>query len=271
MQKNIKLISKIKSGQLAAALALLVLGAACSPHPDQLSADPADGIVRGHRANRKTELSRSVVALVTESEKGQALCTGTLIEKDLVLTAAHCVEGNPDRLVVVFGSQVKSAKQENMREVVAYVQHPRWHQPTEAGRGDLALVRFAGDLPDGFAPAQLATSEVDLKVGTEVRLLGYGVTNGSTHAGAGVLRETATTIVEKHSKTELVLDGTKTSVCFGDSGGPAFVKDGDAFVQWGIASSVTSSECNEASIHTNVVPYRRWIKSAGSNLRQSDK
>lgn len=266
-----KKIFNHKSGKLAAALAVLVLGAACAPHPDQVSADPSDGIVRGHRAGRKNELSHSVVALVTESEKGQALCTGTLIEKDLVLTAAHCVEGNPDRLVVVFGAQVKAAKPENMREVVAYVQHPRWHQPTEDGRGDLALVRFSGDLPDGFAPAKLASSEADLKIGTSVKLLGYGVTNGSTHVGAGILRETETSIVEKHSKTELVLDGKKTSVCFGDSGGPAFVKKGDSFLMWGVDSSVTTSECNEASIHTSVVSYRKWIKSAGSKLRATDK
>jgi V8-like Glu-specific endopeptidase len=266
--------NKLKTllGLSAVALALSST-VACSKSKEQGS-DPkevASGIVSGHRVSRQDELSHSVVALVSESSRGQALCSGTLLANDLVLTAAHCVEDNPDRLVVVFGSQVKAAKQENMREVDGYEQNPRWHQPTADGRGDLAIVHFQGDLPAGFKPVRLATKESVLEAGAVVRMLGYGVTNGSTHAGAGVLRETETTILKMHSPTEVVVDGTKTSVCFGDSGGPAFVKQGSNYVQWGVASSVTSSDCNEAAIHTSVISYRKWIKAAGTELRKKAK
>jgi secreted trypsin-like serine protease len=80
------------------------------------------------------------------------------------------------------------------------------------------------------------------------------------------LRETETTIVDQVSPTEIATDGRKSSVCFGDSGGPAFITEGRRLVQWGVASSVTNESCNEASIHTSVMTYLRWIKTTANRL-----
>lgn len=254
-----------------AALSLALV--ACGPHPsaEDQSRLQGFGIVHGKSVKSTDELAQFVVALVAENQEGQALCTGTLISENVVLTAAHCVEGQPEKLVVVFGPRVQSAKAENMRNVDTYVQNPKWGHADEEGQGDLALVHFEGDLPSGFAPVRLAKKSLKLPQGTDVVMIGYGVTDGNRQKGAGVLRETETTVMGEHSPTEMMTDGHQNSVCFGDSGGPAFVKQGDSYVQWGVANSVVNQACNEASIHTLVMPYETWIRAGMRKMQKGSE
>lgn len=224
-------------------------------------------IVNGRKVNNTSELGKFTVALVSEKQSKQALCTGTLLAEDIVLTAAHCVENNPEKLFVVFGAEIKGVSKENIRYAEAYSQNPLWHNPTKKGHGDLALIRFRGKLPIGYKPVLLASKNTNLSIASTVTLIGYGVANGNTHGGAGILRQAQTTIIGKYTTTEIITNGKKSSVCFGDSGGPAFIMDGNHYVQWGVASSVTNKACNEAAIHTLIVGYKSWIKKTIAKLR----
>jgi V8-like Glu-specific endopeptidase len=226
------------------------------------------GIVKGHKVKDKDQLGRAIVAIVSEQSQGQALCTGSIIAEDLILTAAHCVEGNPTKLSIVFSGNVRAAKPSDIRLADRFAQNPRWLKQTEKGRGDLALIHFEGGLASGYSEIKLAAKSAGLKPGTPVLVIGYGVTNGTTKVGSGILRETATTVISQSTPTEIMTDGKKSSVCFGDSGGPAFVEINSEFVQWGVASSVTNQTCSEASIHTDLASYLSWIKSEGSKLRK---
>jgi secreted trypsin-like serine protease len=224
------------------------------------------GIVRGEVVKSSNAMRKSVVALVAEQPDGEALCTATLLSNNLALTAAHCVDGSPEKMTVVFAPKLKGAKPENVREAVDYAQNPLWGKNLADGRGDLAVVRFEGGLPEGYEPVALADERLALEPGERTVLLGYGVSNGKRETGSGVLRETETGIIGAASPTEFATDGERTSACFGDSGGPAFVRRGDGWVQWGVASAVTSHACNKASIHTAVMRYRPWIEQAIAKL-----
>ncbi len=224
------------------------------------------GIVHGQKVSPKDELGKSVVALVIQGAQGEALCTGSILSEDTVLTAAHCVDDHPKKITIVFGPVIRSSK--NFRSGVSYVQHPRWKKQTASGRGDLALILFSGGLPSGYTPVHLLEKSTKISKGLEVWMMGYGVASGVKHSGDGVLRFMGTQVEGWESSTEVITDGQKSSVCFGDSGGPSFLVEGGATVQWGVASSVLNSTCNEASIHTSLQTYLRWLGSAAAHLRQ---
>lgn len=249
------------------------LAAACSPAAKEKERSASKrqdtAIVHGKAVSSKESLAQSVVALVAEVDGGQALCTGSLVSDDIVLTAAHCVDHDPTKLTVVFSHDTHTAKDSDVRAVDHFTQNHRWQNPTKTGRGDLALLHFTGGLPDGYQPVELEPSSFNIGDGASTLMLGFGVTDGLSHAGSGVLRETETAVIGRESKTEVITDGQKSSVCFGDSGGPAFVNLENQWVQWGVASSVANQSCNEASVHTDLHSYLKWIESASKKLKKS--
>ena len=253
-------------------LATTLIVAACGSSPGVTFDATGAGIVNGKplhaRATSKKEpLADSVVALVAKNADSESLCTGTILAPDIILTAAHCVENHPEKMVIVFSTTLKTAPQQ-VRPADRFVQNPAWGKELPTGRGDLALVHFTGGLPEGYTPVTLADNKIGLQLGTDVVMIGFGVNNGLKNAGAGILRETQTTVMSESSPTEVVTDGRKSSVCFGDSGGPAFSQENGQWVQWGVASSVTNQACNQASIHTAVMSYGSWLKQASDQLRR---
>jgi hypothetical protein len=250
--------------------ALTMAGCGRDPNLRGTRLDRQDaGIVAGRDVKPSESVGNSVVALVARLSHGESLCTGSIIAKDTVLTAAHCVDEQAKQLVIVFSRDARKAKAENIRRATSFEQNPRWQSPrSEFGRGDLAVVHFEGGLPSGYEPIKIAPASWTPTRGDETMLVGYGVTNGAREEGSGKMRETWTTILGSASQTEIVTDGQKASVCFGDSGGPALVRTGKTLAQWGIASAVMNKGCDKASIHTNIAPYASWIKATAAKLRR---
>lgn len=246
-------------------LALLMSVTACGDRNIAWPAIDGNGIVHGRGVPTKSSISKSVVALVSEIEGGAALCTGTILDEQTILTAAHCVDHSPEKMVVVFDTKVKGVAKENLRHADTYLQNPRWAKGGEHA-GDIAVVHFTGGLPKSYQPVQLATRGQKLEEGSEVTMVGYGMSNVKKESGGGVLRETKTTIVGKKAPDQIATDGHTSSVCFGDSGGPAFSEANGELVQWGVAHSVLNRECNETSLHTDIIPYEAWIRESMKRL-----
>jgi secreted trypsin-like serine protease len=220
-------------------------------------------VVHGKNVTSKNKIAQSIVAIISsKDESSEALCTGSIIGKNSILTAAHCVDQDPANINIVFGIDIHKAKPEFIRAANQFVIHPNWNRHLRSGEADLAIIHFEGDLPDGYMPVDLADQGLELKKGQTVFMAGFGVTDGETKAGAGKLHQMTTEILDFHSATEIVTDGQQSSVCFGDSGGPAFIEVGNVFIQWGVASSVASEACNDSSVHTEVMKYLSWINTS---------
>jgi hypothetical protein len=143
--------------------------------------------------------------------------------------------------------------------------------------GDIALLKFEGDVPAEYTPAQLLTDSSQIADGRQIFVAGYGLnwTIGVSR-GAGTLRAVALEVDEaNYAKTETSLSqSVRRGICSGDSGGPAYLlQDGQLYI-WGVASRGDSlpvplvPKCMMFSIYTRVDAYANWIQEASNALNQ---
>ncbi len=117
--------------------------------------------------------------------------TATLITDTVAITAAHCIESEPEHIQVLFGLELSSLIESQdvetrslfIKPVTAVLVHPLWtvdhNKPEEWS--DLALVRFTGKLPAGYKPATWLGDENALTTGASVTVAGFGATLVKIH------------------------------------------------------------------------------------------
>jgi secreted trypsin-like serine protease len=166
--------------------ALTVLAIACAPTAkNSANVNGATGIINGSNVADGSTLSQSIVGLY-DMKRG-ALCTGSLIGDNVVLTAAHCIGEKPSDMIVVFSADMEGTLKKGEADREFLKQHLRLvaktivnedfkkaHKEDDA-HGDIALIRFSGTLPAGFKPASFLASTTLLDKGSKVTLAGYGV------------------------------------------------------------------------------------------------
>ena len=199
-------------------------------------------------------------------------CGGTLIARDWVLTAAHCLgEGMPASVRV--GSYELGGGQEI--EVSAIHIHPEFPDSIF----DIALLHLATAAPEALgvvALPDLATHNRLAVPGRTATAIGWGAIGlGPTESDsrpthlqqAELLLEGC---VQDYSynvcTTTLLFTDFATNACFGDSGGPLLARDGGTYYQIGITSRgpelVTRAPiCYDGTIFEKVASHLDWISS----------
>lgn len=210
-------------------LFLIFFLAACTPGastPALISTDEQDGIIRGQELSTQRNRFNSVVGIRMYSEKSIGVCTGTLIRHDIVLTAAHCVV-SPENYIgyrIVFSNSLKDVPEHRYRNVVKALVHKNFKDGLNSNSYDIALLQFAGTLPEGYAPSPLMNSQIALKKDAKISVVGFGVSSIFKETGAGVLRHTEVKVANPSAtETEFRINQWIRGVCMGDSGGPAFM------------------------------------------------
>lgn len=184
-------LSDLKSlVSLLGAMALVSCGPK-STHTYQWNSD-LNGIMNGQEVREKEPILASIVGLY--NVKAQYICTGSLIAENIVMTAAHCIEGRPSDMRVVFGPNIDEmmssreldVKNAHVLIVTDFKANTKWNpnaDDTSLGdRGDIALVKFKGPLPTGFKPATFLQDPSFLQRGTLVTVAGYGVNSVETRS-----------------------------------------------------------------------------------------
>src|SRR5580692_4785108 len=147
----------------------LVIGllAAAAAGPASASADPAaDPDIIGGSATAVGDFP-NVVAIAIGSGQRFAVCTGELIEPDVVMTAAHCLspavvcpglglgscsQDDITKLTTVFAGTVDLlTSQGTERFALSTVFDPKF-DPTNLGHDDMGLIKLA-EAVDGVTPA----------------------------------------------------------------------------------------------------------------------
>lgn len=206
----------------------------------------------------------AVVAIEISYTNGDvALCSGTLIGANSVLSAGHCFRNGPG----VASATVRSGN--TSVPVQQIIVHPgyRIDEGLTAIFNDVAIAKLAAPVPVQTLPLLVSTAPA---VGDVIDIFGYGLTE-SHDSGAlrsGQMRLDGVT--ENHLFATFGADGSNT--CAGDSGGPAIQSvNGSPGVIGVTSSGNAAAACAEGdvSLFTNVQSPQvlQFIRSVVSDVR----
>jgi secreted trypsin-like serine protease len=226
---------------------------------------PFEGIVNGEETNY--ESFTGVIALYLSLGTSGAMCTGTLIDPRVILTAGHCVYGpgdgidaitHPEDLMILGGPDLND--QPNIiyyPDVEAVVKHPEWGGQITFNSVDLAMVK----LKDPLTTTEMyrVRESDDFDVGTTGKIVGYGLSSSADQNSSGIHRMGDTHVQNKLA--HYINLGDPAGTCSGDSGGPFFTMVDGYWQVTGVTSLGLSGECDPYSgnVDVNVVMYRGWV------------
>ena len=203
---------------------------------------------------------------------GGTFCTGAAIARDLVLTAAHCVQPGADYKLVEFDA----AHSPQMLDVRSVSRHPNFNIQTllaHRATADVALLKLAAPLPAAVVPATLGDSTTAPQVGDAFTVTGYGLSVRHDAKTGGTLRTATLVATGKPGNLQIRLvdpaTGGKSAgqgACTGDSGAPVY--GGDALI--GVVSWSTGPKleggCGGLTGVTPITLYRSWIVEEARRL-----
>ena len=230
-------------------------------------------IVGGTPVQSKDPVAASTVFLISFASDGNQWCTGSIIDQDLIITAAHCLTGtSSSSMGILFGTSMESSV--DSRGISKALIAPEYAENNLKNRWDIALIRFEGGLPDGFRSIPVLTKPDALTRKQNVTIAGFG-TSALNRTDAGSLKKAEVQISNpSFSAIEVELaQSKKAGVCNGDSGGPAFFATQNELILWGVANQVSDFDskvpCGKHSVFTNLASpaVSKWLESARQQIR----
>jgi secreted trypsin-like serine protease len=198
-----------------------------------------------------------------------SLCSGTLLGADLVLTAGHCIEGDP--IEVMIGSVDLAQPDGDRRRVKWSRAYPNWRDTYDVGIVMLENPVFAKPR----AIAQRCGARDVFKIGLPLQLVGFGLTTRSGEGDNTKLHRAVMPLVDPTCASdpscmpavapggEFIAGGNGTDACFGDSGGPVYLDTPKGLALIGVVSrglASWSEPCGGGGVYVRADKVVAWIE-----------
>jgi hypothetical protein len=230
---------------------------------------PAAAMVGG-AAPAANGVGRSVVMVL--GSYGTA-CTATAIARDLLLTAAHCVQPGADYKLVDREPGQDSEHMPALKDVARIERDPQFDLKrlfAHLATADVALIKLPEPLPSRIPAAPIGGASEAVAVGDTLVVAGYGVTVRGDGRTGGTVRAATLTVTGQPGPLQIRLFDPNTKgespglgACAGDSGAPALRVINGTFSIIGVVSWSTgpklSAGCGGLTGITPLVRYRAWI------------
>lgn len=234
---------------------------------------PATYIVGGTTVNSAPSW---MAALWITTGSNVGFCSGTLIDSQWIMTAAHCVDvtdsqGHAPIITAVIGQADLSVitSQAVVDSIIVYSGYD-----SSTMYGDIALLHLTTPQYNQTITLPYSNESAYLVTGVQMRVYGWGETN------AGVIEEnaSATNFLQTTTLTYRGFDSNfpdhifagdyGKDTCFGDSGSPLLYGG----IQYGITSFGFEATCaiEPRGGYTDVSYYSRWIDNTLGWAQSSD-
>merc|ERR1712212_938451 len=247
----------------------------------------SDRIVGGKEVNPKYKLPYQVLVSPCTS-KGCLMCGGTILNKQYVVTAAHCLYAGKDLMTLKGGAtfRVMLGEHDHCKATSSFVlasavhKHPKFDMNNPSGDNDIAILKLSKDLTfsDKIKPVCLPTSATKDYSGKASTVSGWGGTKAYTplkpvdQPRQCALKEAIVDILKTSDKkcSNFIGDSTSTTklcawakgkdACQGDSGGPLTVAENGKYILLGVVSYGSGCATEHPGVYARVQGFLPWMK-----------